>query len=103
MKEGEAHLDDGCRFSTPIIIRQSISLMRVALCIFGIGYGLPSCTLWFLGVARIKLKRPGNARFELQIVDVPHEQEDVIDGDGPFFEVQHCAFIMQGLFANAND
>ncbi len=41
MKEGEAHLDDGCHFSTPIAIRQSISLMREALCIFGIGYGLP--------------------------------------------------------------
>ncbi len=41
MKEGEAHLDNGCHFSTPIAIRQSISFMRVALCTFGIGYGLP--------------------------------------------------------------
>ncbi len=41
MKEGEAHLDDGCHFNTPIKIWQSISFMRVALCIFGIGYGLP--------------------------------------------------------------
>ncbi len=41
MKEGEAYLDDGCHFSTPIAIRQSISFMRVALCTFGIGYGLP--------------------------------------------------------------
>ncbi len=41
MKEGEAHLDDGCHFSTPIAIRRSISFMRVALCILGIGYGLP--------------------------------------------------------------
>ncbi len=24
MKEGEAHLDDGCHFNTPIAIRQSI-------------------------------------------------------------------------------
>ncbi len=31
MKEGEAHLDNGCHFSTPIAIRQSISFMRVAL------------------------------------------------------------------------
>ncbi len=41
MNEGKAHLDDGCHFNTPIKIRQSISFMRVALCIFGIGYGLP--------------------------------------------------------------
>ncbi len=48
----------------------------------------------------MNLKCPGNARFELQIVDVPHGQEDVINGDGPFFEVQHCTYIMQGLLAN---
>ncbi len=41
MKEGEAHLDVGCHFSTPITIRQSISFMRVALFTFGIGYDLP--------------------------------------------------------------
>ncbi len=41
MIEGEACLDDGCHFSTPIAVRQSISFMRVALCTFGIGYGLP--------------------------------------------------------------
>ncbi len=45
MKEGKAHLDDGCHFNTPIKTRQSISFMRVALCIFGIGYGLPWCGL----------------------------------------------------------
>jgi hypothetical protein len=49
-------------------------------------FGCIRCILWFLGIARVKLKRPGNARFELQIVDVPHGQEDVIDGDGLFFE-----------------
>ncbi len=37
----QAHLDNGCHFNTPINIRQSISFIRVALCIFGIGYGLP--------------------------------------------------------------
>jgi hypothetical protein len=41
MKEGEAHLDDGCHFSTTITIRRSISFIRVALCIFGIEYDLP--------------------------------------------------------------
>ncbi len=63
-------------------------------------FGCVACTLWFLCIARIKLKCPGNARFELQIVDVPHGQEDVINGDGLFFEVQHFTYIMQGLFAN---
>ncbi len=41
MKEGKAHLDDGCHFITPINMKWSISFVRVALCIFGIGYGLP--------------------------------------------------------------
>ncbi len=173
MKEGEAHLDDGCHFNTHINIRRSISFIRVALCIFGIRYGLPwyglapsfnlketgsnfqspsvpsknssklrsnassklqcdvlrcvrlffynawkvyfvilsiqnfhnafggvSCTRWFLGKAGVELKRPRNARFELQVVDIPHGQEDIINGDEPFFEVQHSAYIMQGLFAN---
>jgi hypothetical protein len=54
----------------------------------------------FLSKVRIKLKCRGNARFELQIVDVPHGQENVINGDGPFFEVQHCTYTMQGLLAN---
>jgi hypothetical protein len=52
------------------------------------------CTCWFLGKAGIELKHPGNARFELQVVDIPHGQEDIINGDGPFFEVQHGANIM---------
>jgi hypothetical protein len=43
---------------------------------------------------------PGNAWFELQDVDIPHGQEDIINGDGLFFEVQHCTNIMQGLLAN---
>ncbi len=78
---------------------------KVCFIIFSIqdfhhAFGCVTCTFWFLGIARIKLKCSGNARFELQIVDVPHGQEDVINGDGPFFEVQHCAYIMQGLLAN---
>jgi hypothetical protein len=36
MKEGKAHLDNGCHFNTSIDIRQSISFIRVALRIFGI-------------------------------------------------------------------
>jgi hypothetical protein len=57
-------------------------------------FGCIMCTYWLLGKARIKLKRPVNARFELQIVDIPHGQEDLINGDGLFFEVQHSACIM---------
>jgi hypothetical protein len=53
-----------------------------------------TCNCWLLGKAGIKLKRPGNARFELQIVDIPHGQEDIINSDGPFFEVQNGAYIM---------
>jgi hypothetical protein len=63
-------------------------------------FGGITYTCCFLGKAGIELKHPGNARFELQAVDIPHGQEDIINGDGPFFEVQHGTSIMQGLFAN---
>jgi hypothetical protein len=63
-------------------------------------FGGVTHTCWFLGKAAVELKRPGNAGFELQVVDILHEQEDIINGDGPFFEVQHGAYIMQGLLAN---
>ncbi len=43
---GEAHCDDDCLFITPISTSLSISFIRVALCICGMGYGLP----WY-GVA----------------------------------------------------
>jgi hypothetical protein len=62
-------------------------------------FGGVTCTCWLLGKAGIKLKRPGNARFELQVVDIPHGQENFNNGDGPFFEVQHSAYIMEGLLA----
>jgi hypothetical protein len=35
-------------------------------------FGGVTCTYWLLGKARIKPKHPGNARFELQVVDIPH-------------------------------
>ncbi len=57
-------------------------------------FGCITCTFWLLCVVGIKLKHPRNARFELQVVDVPHGQEDVINGDGFFFEVQHRTYIM---------
>jgi hypothetical protein len=63
-------------------------------------FGSVTCTYWLLGKARIVVKCPGNARFELQVVDVPHGQEDFINGDCLFFDVQHGAYIMQGLLAN---
>ncbi len=56
--------------------------------------GSVTCTFWFLGIIGIKLKCSQNARFELQVVDVPHGQEDIINGDGLFFEVQHRTYIM---------
>jgi hypothetical protein len=54
----------------------------------------------FWAKLELSVKHPGNAGFELQVVDIPHGQEDIINGDGPFFEVQHGAYIMQGLLAN---
>ena len=62
--------------------------------IFHDAFGGVTCTCWFLGKAGIELKRPGNARFELQVFNIPHGQEDVINGDGSFFEVQHGAYTM---------
>ncbi len=35
---------------------------------------------WFLGQAGVLFERPGDARFELQIIYVPHGQED-LDGE----------------------
>ncbi len=57
-------------------------------------FGGITCTCWFLGKAGIESEHPGNARFELQVVDIPHGQEDIINGDGLFFKVQHCTNIM---------
>ncbi len=55
-------------------------------------FGGVTCTRWFLGKVGVELKHPENAGFELQVVDIPHRQEDIINGDGPFFEVQHGAY-----------
>ncbi len=75
-------------------------LVIISIQNFHDAFGGITCTCWFLGNAGIELKCPGNARFELQVVDIPHGQEDIINGDGPFFEVQHGANIMQGSLAN---
>jgi hypothetical protein len=34
------------------------------------------------------------------MVDVPHGQEDAINGDGSFFEAKHFTYIMLCLLAN---
>jgi hypothetical protein len=61
--------------------------------------GSIACASWLLGQSGVLLERPGDAMFELQIVDVPHGLADLTDGDGPLFEVQDRAYIMQGLLA----
>jgi hypothetical protein len=63
-------------------------------------FGSIACTYWLLKQAGVLLKYSGNARFELQVADIPHGQEDFINGDGLFFEVQHGAYIMLGLLVN---
>jgi hypothetical protein len=42
----------------------------------------------------------GYARFDLQVEDIPHREEDTIYGNGLLFEVQYCPDIVQGLLAN---
>ncbi len=41
----------------------------------------------------------GYARFDLQIDDIPHWQEDTIYGNGRFFKVQDRTYIVQSLLA----
>ncbi len=48
-------------------------------------YGSITCTYWLLGKAGNELEHPGNARFELQVVYIPHGQEVFSNGDGLFF------------------
>ncbi len=45
-------------------------------------FGSAAHTHWFLGQACVLFECPGNARFELQIIDIPHGQENFINGDG---------------------
>jgi len=66
---------------------------------FHYSFGSVLCAFWLLGEARIVLERLVDAMFELQIIDVPHGQEDFIYGDGFFFQIQHRSYIMHDLFA----
>jgi hypothetical protein len=43
------------------------------------------------------LQCSGDARFDLQIKNIPHWQEDIIYGNGLFSEVQDCTYIVQVL------
>ena len=62
-------------------------------------FGSVSRAFWLLGKARVVLEHLVNARFELQIIDVSHGQEDFIFGDHFFFKVQYRSYIMQSSFA----
>ncbi len=49
---------------------------------------------------RIIPKCSGNARFELQICDISHGQEDFVDLYGTLIEVQYNPQIVHGVFAD---
>ena len=42
----------------------------------------------------------GYARFELQVDNIPHWEEDTIYGNGLLFEVQYCPDLVQCLLAD---
>jgi hypothetical protein len=48
-----------------------------------------SSTDWFLSLAQIVSQCSGYARFELQVDNIPHWEEDTIYGNGLLFEVQY--------------
>ncbi len=47
-------------------------------------------TDWFLSLACVVPQRSGYARFELQVDNIPHREEDTIYGNSLLFEVQYC-------------
>jgi len=51
-------------------------------------------------LACIMPQRSGYARFELQVDNIPHREEDTIYENGLLFEVQYHPDIVQGLLAN---
>ncbi len=62
----------------PIVLYNAWKICFIILRVqdFHDAFGSVTCALWLLGKAGIEFKCPGNARFELQIVDVPYGQED---------------------------
>ncbi len=76
-----------------------VSFIILSIQNFHYSFGSISRAFSLLGEARVVLERLVDARFELQIIDVPHGQEDFIYGDCFFFKNQHRSYIMQGLLA----
>jgi hypothetical protein len=63
-------------------------------------FGGTSSTDRFLSLVCIVPQCSGYARFELQVDNIPHREEDTIYCNGILFEVQYCPDIVQGLLAN---
>ncbi len=59
-----------------------------------------SSTDRFLSLARVVPQCSGYARFELQVRNIPHWEEDIIYGNGLLFEVQYCPDLVQCLLAD---
>ena len=59
-----------------------------------------SSTDRFLSLARVVSQCSGHARFELQVCNIPHREEDIIYGNGLLFEVQYSSDIVQCLLAD---
>ena len=55
-----------------------------------------SSTDRFLSLARVVSQCSGHARFELQVRNIPHREEDIIYGNGLLFEVQYRPDIVPG-------
>ena len=58
-----------------------------------------SSTDRFLSLARVVSQGSGYARFELQVRNIPHREEDIIYSNGLLFEVQYRPNIVQCLLA----
>jgi len=78
---------------------------KICFVIFSIEYlyypfsGISS-TDWFLSLACVVPQCSGYARFELQVRNIPHWEEDIIYGNGLIFEVQYCPDLVQCLLAD---
>ncbi len=57
MNVGNAHREDGCHSNTPILHSHLTSFMRMALCLCGIGQGLP----WYGFIPSLSSKDTGGS------------------------------------------
>ena len=78
---------------------------KICFAIFSVEYlyypfGGISSTDRFLSLACIVPQCSGYARFELQVDNIPHREEDTVYCNGLLFEVQYCPDIVQGLLAD---